>query len=215
MGMKRLYEKNNTRYRQIYIYDEKLENSKEIYREFDGIQPRLRIIEAVTWGSSRIYKVYNGKIFVANKEDTIHVFNKKGKKQYDIRIPYNRIKLIPSIKEKFLRVYREEDPYWRVRWERLKSWFRFPDYLPVVQKYVVKDGYIYILTYREQENKSEFLILDLKGKLLNTVYVDIRKAEGYSAFNIFTFDIKDHKIFQLVDNSDPDQTELHIFNLKF
>ena len=213
VGMKRQYEKDNTRYRKIYIYNANLEKGKEIYREFDGIQPRLKIIEAVTWPSSWIYNVGDGKIFVANKEETIHVFDEQGDKLYDIRIPYKRIKVTPAIKEKYLRYYREVEPYWRARWERLKGWYRFPDYLPVIQYYVVKDGHLYVLTYREQEGKSEFLVLDEKGNLIQAVYVNI-KREGTSAFNVYPFDIKDNTIYQLVDNADTEQTELHIIAIK-
>lgn len=211
VGMRRQYEEDNTRYRKIYIYNTELEQGKEVYREFDGIQPRLKIIEAVTWPSG-IYRVADGKIFVADKEETIQVIDQKGDKLYDIRIPGQRIKVTPAIKEKFLRYYREVDPYWRARWERLKDWFRFPAYLPAVQHYKVKDKKIYILTYEEKEGKSQFMVLDLKGKLMMTAYVGIKK-EGTSLFNVYPYDIKDNMIYQLVDNADAEQTELHIFPL--
>jgi hypothetical protein len=213
LGMKRVYDPDGTRYRKLTLFDEKLEPEKTVYQEFDGIQPRLKIIEAVTWPTSAIYRVYRDKIFVADKEKTMYVYNQAGDKLYAIQLPFARIKVDGAVKEKYLKIYREEDPYWRIRWDRLKSWFRFPDQLPVVQYFTVKDDQIYILSHHGEQGKSEFLILDLKGNLKRRVMVPIKKGE-WDAFNVYPYDIQNEMIYQLAENPDTEEHELHVFELR-
>jgi hypothetical protein len=212
VGMKRTYDPDGTRHRKLTLFNEKLELIKVVYQEFDGIQPRLKIIEAVTW-PSEIYRVYENKIFVADKEKTIYVYDEAGIKLYQIALPFERIKVDSAVRERYLKFYREEERYWRVRWERLKSWFRFPDQLPVIQQYLVKDDHIYILTYHESGDRNEILVLDLKGNLRCRILVPLKKGE-WSIFNLYPFDIKNSRVFQLAENPDTEEQELHVFDLK-
>jgi hypothetical protein len=212
LGMKRVYESDGTRYRKLTLFNEKLESIKVVYQEFDGIQPRLKIIEAVTWPSG-IYRVNRNQIYVADKEKTIHVYNQTGEELYQRALPFPRIRVDAGIREKYLKIYREYDPYWRIRWERLKSWFTFPDQLPVIQDFKVKENSIYILSYYEEQGKSEFLVLDLQGNLKKRVLVPIKKNE-WGVWNIFPFDIQNDTVYQLAENPDTEEHELHCFELK-
>ena len=211
VGMKRIYDETNTRHRKLFLFNEKLESLKIIYEEIDGIQPIIKVIEAVTWPSG-IYKLYDKKIFVTDKEKTIYVYDQTGKKLNEINLPFKRIKVDSEVREKYLKFYREEDPYWRKRWERLKNWFKFPEYLPVVLNFLVKDDTIYILTHHQQNGMSEFLILDLSGKLKKRKMIPIIRGD-WSIFNVSPFDIKNNKIYQLAENPDTEENELHIFDL--
>ena len=213
VGIKRVYDPDGTRYRKLTLFNEKLELVKTVYQEFDGIQPRLKIIEAVTWPTSNIYRIYDGRIFVADKEKTIHVYDRDGKPLYDIDLPFPRIKVDSAVREKFLRFYREEEQYWRLRWDRLKSWFRLPDALPVISTYQVNDDCIYILTHQKIESKDEILVLDLKGNLKRRAVVSLNKFDQ-SIFNIFNFDISGGRLYQYAENPDTEEYELHVFDLR-
>jgi hypothetical protein len=213
VGIKRVYDPDGTRRRKLTLFNDKLELVKTVYQEFDGIQPRRKIIEAVTWPTSNIYRVYAGRIYVADKERTIHVYDRDGKPLYDIDLPFPRIKVDAAVREKYLRFYREEEQYWRVRWDRLKSWFRLPEALPVISTYQVNDDCIYILTHQTYEGKDEILVLDLKGNLKRRAGVSLNKFDQ-SIFNIFNFDISGGRLYQYAENSDTEEYEMHIFDLK-
>jgi len=213
VGMKRIYDEANTRYRKLVLFDKQLESLKIIYEEVDGIQPRTKIIEAVTWPTSMIYRIYDQKIYVKDKENSIYVYDQNGIKLQEINLPFKRVKVDSEVRERFLKFYREEDPYWRKRWENLKNWYRFPDFLPAVEYFLVKDDTIYILSYRQQNGSSEVLMLDLTGKLIKKKWVPLIRGD-WSIFNLSAFDITDNKIYQLAENPDSEEHELHIFDLK-
>ena len=210
-GIKRVYDETNIRYRQLWLFDDNLEKVKMVYEEFDGIQPRIRVIEAVTWPSG-IFKVHQDRIFVADKESSIYVYDKKGTKLYDINLPFRRQKITAAVKDRYLRFYREEEPYWRERWERLKDWFQFSDYLPVVQFFSVKDGRIYILSHMEKNGEQLFYLLDLNGKLLKEVYLPLTRGEA-SIFHIHPYDIINGILYQIVETDDDEGCELHAFKV--
>jgi hypothetical protein len=207
VGMKRVYDKESLRHRKVCVFGENLEKTKEAYQEVDGIQPRLRRIEAVTWPAG-IFMVYDKKIFIAGKHKTMFVFDQNGHKLYDIPLNYPQIKVTDQIKQRYIKYYKQDSPYWRARWERLKSWFVYPEYLPVVQFFLVSDQTIYIMTYKTQDNKSEFLLLDTKGKHLKTVFLYLYK-DNDSVFGVTPLYFKNNTLFQLVDNEDEEQWELH------
>ena len=96
---------------------------------------------------------------------------------------------------------------WRVRWERLKDWFRFPDYLPIVRHFVVADQKIYILTYKVEKEKFQFLVLDTDGKHLKTVFLPLNKEKD-DVFGFTPFCIKNGILYQLIETED-DEWELH------
>jgi hypothetical protein len=207
VGVQRVYDKEKQRWRKVCVFNENLEKVKDVYREVDGIQPRLRRIEAVTWPSD-IFVVYDNKIFVAEKRNTILVFDQKGKKLYDIPLEYPKIKVTDQIKQRYIKYYKEDDPYWRARWDRLKNWYVYPEYLPVVQYFLVSDQKIYILTYRTRKDTFEFLILNTAGKHLQTVYLPLYNEKN-SVFGITPLYIKNNTLFQLIENEDEEQWDLH------
>jgi hypothetical protein len=211
VGIKRVYDNTNTRYRQLWLFNQNLKKVRMVYEEFDGIQPRLRIIEAVTWPSG-IFRVHRDTIFVADKENTIYVYNKKGIKQYEINMSFRRDRITPEVREHYLKYYREDEPYWRERWERLKDWFQFSDYLPVVQYFHVKDGRIYILSHREKDGHPLFYVMDLKGNLIKETYLPLKRGDR-RVFNIHPYDINRGILYQIVESEDDDGCELHTFNV--
>lgn len=205
VGMRPVFDEKNIRYHVVNLYDSNCNKVKEIYREKAEIQHRRQTFNAVSW-TRDIYHNYREKIFVDGKNKVIRVFDNKGEKLYDINLKYDRIKITDEIKNKYLKYYRE-NPFWRQRWERLKKWYIFPDYLPVVQDFVVKDERIYILTYKEENDKFEFLVLDIKGKLLKKVFLPLVKS---SYIWYYPWDISKGKLYKIVEKEDSERYELHV-----
>jgi hypothetical protein len=206
VGMKRLYDKKNLRHRSVCVFNAKLEKINEVYKDEDGIQPRLRYIDAVTWPCG-IFQAYEDKIYVSGKDNNFYIFDPQGKQLSTFPLKYGRTRVTAEIKEMYLKYYRELSPYWRVRWERLKDWFRFPDYLPIVRYFVVADQKIYILTYKVENEKFQFLVLDINGKHLKTVFLPLNKEKD-DVFGFTPFCIKNGTLYQLIESED-EEWELH------
>jgi hypothetical protein len=211
VGMRIWYDKKDTRFRTVCIFDSQLNRIKDIYSEVHGIQPRRRTIDAISWPSSWNYLTYGDKVFVMGKENKLHIFNKHGESISTVKLDYEPLKLTDSIKEEYIKYYRDTDPYWRARWERLKSWYVFPDYLPVARYFKIKNDKIYILTYKKEKGKKEFLILDLKGKLLKKVFLPLVSVD---ALGEMPFDFQGDLLYQLVINEDTEELELHTDKIK-
>lgn len=209
VGMRYEYEEDGTRYHVVSLYDHQCRKIKEIYKEKAAIQIRLKTIDAVSW-TRQIFRIYNEQVFIDGKNKVIHVFDNKGDKRYDISLDYEKIKITGDIKKKYLSFYKEEDPFWRTRWERLKDWYRFPDYFPVIRDFFVADGKIYIQTFKEENNKPELLVLDTKGKLLKRVFPPLVKN---SLIFYHSWAIGNGQLYQLVENED-EEWELHVTKIE-
>jgi hypothetical protein len=207
VGMRIWYDNKNTRFRTVCIFDPQLKRLKDIYTEVHGIQPRKKIIDAVSWPSSWNYLTYGDKVFVMGKEKKLYVYNKKGETVSTIQLDYKPLKLTASKKEEYVTYYKKNDPYWRARWERLKNWYVFPDYFPVARYFIIRDDKIYIMTYKEEKNKKEFLILDMKGRLLKKVLLPV---VSWDIMGVLPFDFQGDKLYQLVENPETENWELHV-----
>ena len=68
------------------------------------------------------------------------------------------------------------------------------------------DDKIFILTFKEKDDKAEFLILSLKGKLLQKVFLPLKKI---SVVDYYPYTIDDGRFFQLIENQETENWELH------
>jgi hypothetical protein len=205
VGWRRIYE-NNIRYDLVNLYDANLKKIKELYKRRNGMQPRIGKFNPLTWFIDVLFRSCKNNIFVNGGEENIDVFNHKGEKLYTIKIEYEKVEITDKEKQAIIKYYKEEDPYWKRAWPRIKSWVQFPDYYPIVRLFDIADHRIYIQTFKEEKNKSEFLILDLKGKLLKKTFVPVVKE---TFFWIYPYCIKNNKFYQMVENEETEEWELH------
>jgi hypothetical protein len=75
---------------------------------------------------------------------------------------------------------------------------------------VVDNGYVYALTYQRKENKSEFLIFDLNGKLAKKTFLPLHIYDGVASF---PYSIKNNYFYQLIENEDTEMWGLHRFSI--
>ena len=109
-------------------------------------------------------------------------------------------------------------------YDQMKSRLEFPSYFPALQTFAAADGKIYAVTYRKKNAKTEVLVLDLKGKLLKTVFLPIYETDEELARTLenrvakqttnSTFVIKNGKFYQVLENQDEESWELHIHEIK-
>jgi hypothetical protein len=142
--------------------------------------------------------------------DGLTVYDAEGNKKLSIAPDIKKIALTSEHKEKVLDFY-QNDPRVKQFWGFLKNNIQFPSYLPLTFAFYLADCKIYILTYYRKDNTSLFLIYDKAGKLISKKYLPI----AYRSFiDPYPFVINDNKIFQLIENEDDEEWELHITEMK-
>ncbi|MGD2091277.1 MAG: hypothetical protein PVH61_34190 [Candidatus Aminicenantes bacterium] len=195
------------------IYDSNFNGVKEFYQFDANIWRRGKKYNPVKYTQyfRKIY-VYGDNIFVNTQNDRgeILVFESTGKQLYSISHEYERVKFTEKDKKNWLADFSIESL--KPIYQRLKDRWIYPDNFPAWQKFQIVDDKIYIQTYkRNKEGENKFFIMDLKGKLLKKLEVPL--AEIY-AFTPYPYTINRGKIYQLVENKNTEEWELHIKEIK-
>ncbi|MCK5005188.1 MAG: hypothetical protein KAS21_08875 [Candidatus Aminicenantes bacterium] len=81
--------------------------------------------------------------------------------------------------------------------------FIFPEYLPEINDLNGDSNKIYVTTFREMNEKSEIIVLDLNGNIIKTCYVPKASLSN----------IQKGKFYYLVDKEEDEVWELHSVNL--
>ena len=90
---------------------------------------------------------------------------------------------------------------------------KIPDH-PLLHQYSVSDGKIYVTTNKKKDNKTEMVILDLKGRILRRLYLpltSIRPERGVLRYDLFVVDHE--KLYELIQNGETARWELLITSL--
>jgi len=198
-------DENNIRYYTINLYDAKFEKIKEIARIEAAFQPSKSV-----WRQFPIAfrcSLYKDNLFVIGHEDfIIGVFDKNGDKLFDITQKYERLK-VPEEEKKAVHEWFKINPGTRNGYSSMKKMLRFPDYFPAIRDMVINNEKLYVRTYKKSWEKTEFFILDSKGKLLEKVFIPIYERNRR---NYYSYSICDGKVYQLIENEDTEEWELHV-----
>jgi hypothetical protein len=184
---------DNKEYRLFTLYNNKIEKIKDLL--ISPIDPEITEILIAPW---TVCRTWNDKVFIAqpHKGFYIDVFNKNGEKLYQIEKNVEKIKS----EEKHRKLDLEELLFsvGRRIFERarqrgvLKRPMR--EFLPPINNFWVLDDRIYVKTYDITETKQKYIILDLKGNILKTVFLPKAFKE------ILTFN--KNKFYYLEDNEE-------------
>ncbi len=213
-------------YDTVVLYSPVLEKGKEIYRSrfFYSEWKGGKKCNAV--GVTGIhFQAYGGKVFIRGGADfTIHVFDEGGNKRYSIDREYEKVRVTEADKKRYLDYFRLTLPWKRLYEERLKGEIYFPDFFPAIRSFFVVDEKVYVLTYKKRGGKAQFIVLNLKGELIEEIYLpfpvdddgfiySLHKSLRRRVFNP-TFTIKGGTFYRLVENSESEEWELHIHKMK-
>jgi len=216
------FQEDNIEFDTANIYDENLEKIKTIFKtrffyqdaasgkKYDAIEVR-----------GLQFQVFADKVFFKRGKDfIIDVFDSSGKMLYTIQHEYEKIKISEADKERYHDYFKTTRPWKRMYDNLIKKEIYFPDFFPGIQLFIVADGKIYVLTYKKEKGKSEFVILDLKGKLLKKVFLPFNQSDEWFHYSLAkavsqasphpTFTIKNGKLYQLIENEEKETWELHI-----
>jgi len=191
----------------ISIYDSNLVKVKDIfvYKQpfFTG-----KYINPVDIRGS-LCLVYRDQLFIDDSDGIIRVFDPGGKRLYSVHLPFEKVKITKASQRRYLKYWME---HLAGDYERYQGRLRFPAYFPPIRNFFVADQRIYVLTFKEIEEKSELLILDMKGQLLKKVLVPLAKIDSLRPSVINRYTINNHRLYRLVRNKES-QYGLHITHL--
>lgn len=204
----------NIRYLAVNLYDTNLKKIKEIHRNRFSIQrgKQFNPIDRGTYIPN--FYIQKNRIFIGGEIDTgtIHVFDREGKKLDTIKPGFDKIKFTAADKKGWIDSYISNAEYKR-QYERIKDRFKYPEYFPLWQSFIAADKKIYVQTFkRDKKNeKNEFFMLTLEGKLIKKVWLPLAE---YFDFSPNPYTINSGKLYQFVENEESEEYELHIVEIK-
>jgi hypothetical protein len=136
----------------------------------------------------------------------VHVFDSEGKKKFTIQPKTEKIPFTAGHKKEILNFYKT-DPRVKQYWDYLKNIIRFPQHFPPVFVAIPANGNVYLLTFRRKNGKGEYLIYDKTGAFVKQTFVP---TSYISVMEPYPMIIKDKKLYQLVENEDDEEWQLHI-----
>jgi len=155
------------------------------------------------FSGSLIFEAYKEKIFVAGDDLSIDVFDKNGKFRRQIKHRHEPIKFNADMRKQFDETMKF---MFKSFYDQLKIMLYYPDYLPIIFNLQFSDPYLYVFTWNIQGEKRDLFIFKLDGTFVKKTTIPFKLVQ----FMIpYPFDIMDKTLFQLVDNEDTEDWELH------
>jgi len=187
-----------------------LKKIKEIYRQKNSFQQGRKIYALGTSGAW--FRLFHNKIFITGEKDGyVFVYDDNGDNLFSIECKAKRLKVTEKDKARY-HYYYKTDPRTKQFYEAFKSNLIFPDYFPKIRGLDIVDNKIYVNGYLRADGKTEFIIYDLKGKLLKENIVLLLPERDL--MGLYPYTISNGKLFQVVDNEATEEWELHIHTIE-
>jgi hypothetical protein len=207
---RREIQEGNTSWTTLTLFDSRLNPLKELSRIRFGIDEK----EVKVLQSSTIVEASKDKIFTIMSPDfEIKIFDYNGKLLHIIKRenPEERVKVNESHKKAV-------HEYMKLRWRGypgIKDRFAFPVYLPAIWdlKYLCRkeNEELYVLSRKTRDNETECFVFNIRGKPLKKIYLPLKEKNVYQ---LFPFDIKDGKLYQLIENEETENYELFVTEIQ-
>lgn len=217
-GVNWTYIEDKVQYQCLYLCDENLRKIKELVRQVSPVQSVSRETEMIP--DALNFAVWQDKIFVEKSREgfVIDVFNNRGERLYQVKKMHTKIPINEAHKEAAIEKFKK-DPFVRqIGFEDFKRFTKlvWPDFLPAIRDIAVLNNKIYVRTYKKQAGKEEWLILDLKGNKLNTLYLPVVDNAPLMAhmLGVKYHSIYDNKLYYIKEKEDTEEWQLHITEIK-
>jgi hypothetical protein len=193
----------------IALFDKDFCEVKTIYSDkkplgpIEGGEKVLRLLPTFAF-----FKCWKDKIYIVDTQKGFYIesFDINGNSLGVIRKNFPKVKVSEQYKstriKNFLRKFNGAK-----KKKILKLFeFRFPEYFPDIMDLSISDSMFYVKTYRNQNGKEEYIILDLKGKILKKVLLPETSPKGYYFYN--------NGFYYLQENEEEEEWELHCLEIK-
>lgn len=200
---RKMVRENNVDYYAMILYDDKLNEIKEIYRFKSEVSGNTGG-KIYLFKQAPFHRTYQDKLFVSGKPGfLIDVVDADGKLLYTITHDCPPVEFTgedeKTVHEYLKHKYGEE---YTINKDRVS----LPKYFPGFQFFLIRDDKLYVATWQRKNGTVEFLVFDIKGKLLKQVFVPCAYLPGLMACPL---DIYKGKLYQVVENEN-EELELHV-----
>lgn len=203
-------EEDQTLYHGVVIYDSNFKEIKEIYRHEHGIQWRRGWNIAKPFNPLTIipvnFEICDKKIFVIpGDRSNVLVFNKEGKEIFSITNKDELLKFMERDKKKIVDDYKHI-PVLDRAYQTNKKLFKFPKYFPPIHWFYIDpvERKVYLETEKRENDKAKHIVFDFTGKLLEKIMIPYQGI----------LKIYNGKLYQLIENEDEEEWELHITEIR-
>jgi len=205
----------------VCLFDANMNELKELYRQEHTQQGTAIPVKLNMTLDFPQFEVVDDRIFIEESPEgfIIDVFDSKGSKLYRIEKKFEKIKISDERKDKMFKRF-IEDPLIKAQggWEQVKNLARliYPDTFPAIKSIAVSGNKLYVQTYKWKDNKEEYVVMDLKGKVLKEVYIprfeNVTMNDEIFGTRLHT--IHNDKLYYLMENEDEEEWELHMEEIK-
>lgn len=200
----------------ICVLNSQFEELKELYSQVMDVN----IIASTDTPTTKFKLVHHiirawshdGKVFIADTKNGffIKVFDSQGNYLYTIdkNQEIEKAKLGDAYKKWVLDYFRiVEREIWK---SKNPSSFVFYEYAPPIKDFFLDSNKIYVTTYKEKDNNHEIIILDLKGNILDRIFVPLPSMRPHKNSEIFDpYFVHRDVLYELVENQETETWELH------
>lgn len=200
----------------VFLLDENLNKKKELYKEETFIsQKNLRMVE-----DSVHFTVYDDKIVIeeSRKGFVIEIFDAGGNLISTIENKEIKPLKVTEAQKKAIIEVVKSDPIIKFSggWEEAKKRLNimFPATFPLIRDILVSGNHIYIQTFKEKENRVEYIVMDMKGKIEKSIFLPKVKEPTFLSRVmgrvVQCFDIQNNRFYYLHENEDEEEWEVHV-----
>ena len=196
-------------YTTVRLSDSNFKTIKEIYRDeawYSASKPK----NAYGHNLHLLCRVAHNRIFLSNRDGEILIFDKAGTLIRKIEHKFDTVKVTEDEKQAYKKWFKEGRTFKEV-YHRLKHLLVYPSTYPPIRHIYVADNKIYIMTFKKIAGKTEFVIFDFEGKVLKKAMLPLQYT-NIEEFYWYTF--KDDKFYNMVENEDTEEWELHVHDIK-
>lgn len=198
---------DNKGYQVIHILDKNFKKIKEVCRCELHIKRDMITFPNATF----FFRTYKNRIFVnyINGDFVLDCFDQSGEFSFSLKNKNFRKPAVSA--EDVKRIHkrlRQNFGDWYVK-NRVR--IKINDHWPAIGMFFIDNGLIYILTHIkkqiDQKDHALFYIYDVKGKFLRKIFLPVIERHIFAPYPLT---IKNGKLYQILENADSEEWELHI-----
>jgi hypothetical protein len=156
------------------------------------------------------HTVYEDKAFMVNTQKGFYfdVFDHQGNHLYSIdkNDEVEKMKVDDAFKERLIDYVKLHD---RAYYDRfIRKNFLFHAHFPAIKNFRINDKKIFVVTYKEKDGMREMIVLDLKGKILDRIFLPLKSIKLTRLVGGDTFSVSNGVLYELLENEKTEMWEL-------
>ncbi len=185
-------------YVNLYKRDGKIyKKHKELFK-YKGPFPRTGSYNPIVIPTT--YYLDGKNIYANDSAGKIHVFDLTGKKLKTITPDIKPIRFTGADKKRYLDYLQNGGKTEKMYYAMKRKLFKFPDYFPPYQRFLMSDSKIYLITEKRIGDTYECIILNNSGKFIRKIPIPF--VYGKYKLNSGVSTIKADSVYQLVETDE-------------